>query len=359
MGSHGIQHTAPRPEWLATTVEQPIDAATPVVDAHHHLYQRPGLRYLLDDMLSDLNCEHNVRASIFVQARAMLRADGPEAMKSLGETEFANGVAAMSASNLYGDRRLCAGIVGFADLRQGSGIRPLLEAHMAAAGGRVDEGGRFCGIRHPATWDEDPTLFNAVYPTSNDMLDSASFRAGFKQLSALGLSFDAWVLFSQIPQVTALAQAFPDVPIALNHCGGIALTGRYRDIRTKVFTHWRSYMAELARCPNVMVKLSGLGMPLSGFDFDKSERAPSSTQLADKWEPWVNTCIELFGADRCMYGSNFPVDKASYSYGIGLNALKRLCAYASADEKADIFWRSATRFYRLPSNAIGARAETV
>jgi L-fuconolactonase len=343
-----IQHLVPRPDWLARTVEEPIDTALPVIDAHHHLYDRPGHRYLLQDMLSDLNCDHNVRASVFVQARAMLRAEGLEAMKPIGETEFANGTAAMSASNLYGDKRLCAGIVGFADLRRGVEIRPVLEAHIRAAGGKTTEGGRFCGIRHPATWDEDASLFNSVYPTSRDMLESDGFKAGLGQLDDLGLTFDAWVLFAQIPRVTALARRFPTLSIVLDHCGGVALSGRYAGLTDEVFGQWKTAMTELSQCPNVMVKLSGLGMPLSAFGFDSLDQAPSSEQLAQKWRPWIETCVELFGSARCMYGSNFPVDKASYSYGIGLNALKRLCAGASDEEKDDIFWRSATRFYKLP-----------
>jgi L-fuconolactonase len=340
-------HFSLRPEWLATHVEEPIDSALPVVDAHHHLYERPGLRYLLDEMLEDLRCGHNVRASVFVQARAMLRAGGPEPMKPIGETEFINGISAMSASGAYGKARLCAGIVGFADLRLGDAVRPVLESHIAAAGGTTSAGGRFCGIRQPATWDTDLSLFNPVYRTSEDMLETPAFRMGVAALAALGLSFDAWVLFSQIPRVTALARAFPQLPIVLNHCGGIGLTGQYQQRTEEVFTRWKAAMRELAGCPNVMVKLSGLGMRLSGFGFEARQQAPSSEHLVQKWRPWIETCIETFGSARCMYGSNFPVDKGSYSYGIGLNALKLLCASASASEKADIFWRSATRFYKL------------
>jgi L-fuconolactonase len=343
-----LQHSVPRLDWLAKTAEEPVETTLPVIDAHHHLYDRPGHQYLLKDMLADLNCDHNVRASVFVQARAMLRAEGPEMMKPVGETEFANGAAAMSASNLYGDKRLCAGIVGYADLRLGSEIRSVLEAHISAAGGVTRDGGRFCGIRHPATWDEDGTLFNSVYPTSAQMLESDSFRAGLGQLVDLGLTFDAWVLFPQIPQVTALAHRLPRLPIVLDHCGGIALSGRYAGMTDQVFKRWKTAMTELARCPNVMVKLSGLGMPLSAFGFDRLDQAPSSEQLASKWQPWIETCVELFGSVRCMYGSNFPVDKGSYSYGVGLNALKRLCANLSSYEKDDIFWKSATRFYDLP-----------
>ena len=341
-------HFAVRPDWLATCQEDPVDAALPIVDSHHHLYDRPGLRYLFDDLLQDLSSGHNVCATVFVQARSMLRADAPPHLQPLGETEFANGVAAMSASGIYGDARVCAGIVGFADLTLGDRIRPVLERHIAVAGGTVAEGGRFRGVRQSLTWDLDASLTNPLYPTSEDTMESREFRAGLAHLAPLGLSFEAWVFFHQLPKLTALARAFPDVPMVLNHCGGIVRIARYAGQRDEVFRQWQRGLIELARCPNVMVKLSGLGMRLGGFGFDDRERAPSSTELAEAWRPWIETCLEAFGTRRCMYGSNFPVDKGSYGYGIGLNALKRLVQGASASEKADIFWRSAKTFYRLP-----------
>jgi L-fuconolactonase len=348
MSSASQLHNAVRPAWLATRSEEPIDPAQPIVDAHHHLYDRPGSRYLLDDMLPDLRCGHDVRATVFVQARAMHRVDGPEVLRSIGETEFANGVAAMSASGNYGATRVCAGIVGLADLRLGDAVRPVLEAHVAAAGGPASQGGRFRGIRQPATWDVDASLLNPAYATSEDMLATREFRAGFAHLAPLNLTFDAWLFFHQIPRLTALARAFPTTPIVLDHCGGILGTGQYAGRRDDVFQQWKAALLDLAACPNVMVKLGGLGMRMSGFGFHIRECAPSSIDLADAWRPWIETCIEAFGAARCMFESNFPVDKGNHSYGVGWNAAKRLCSGASAEEKADLFWRSATRFYRLP-----------
>lgn len=347
MSSASQSHTAVRLDWLATQREEPLDPLQPIVDAHHHLYDRPGSRYLLDDMLNDLRSGHNVLATVFVQARAMLRATGPEATKPIGETEFANGIAAMSASGAYGDVRVCDAIVGFADLRLGDAVQPVLEAHIAAAGGPVSSGGRFRGIRHIAAWDPDSALLNPAYPTTETMLDTAEFRTGFARMAPLGLSFDAWVFFHQLPRLTALARAFPQTPIALNHCGGILGVRRYAGRREDIFAQWSAALAELAACPNVVIKLGGLGMRLSGFEFDTRERAPSSSQLADAWRPWIERCIEAFGPERCMFESNFPVDKGSYDYCIGWNAMKRIVGSASADEKADLFWRSASRFYQL------------
>jgi L-fuconolactonase len=191
-------------------------------------------------------------------------------------------------------------------------------------------------------------MLNPAYTPREDMLDSAAFRAGFAHLAALGLSYDAWLYFHQIPRLAALARAFPQVPIVLDHCGGILGIGRYAGRRDEVFAQWSSHLRDLAACPNVMVKLGGLGMRLPGFGFEERDRAPSSAQLAEAWRPWMETCIEAFGAARCMFESNFPVDKGGFAYGVGWNAMKRLAAGASATEKADLFRRSAVRFYRLP-----------
>ena len=336
-----------RPCRLAAQIEEPLDPAQSIVDSHHHLYHRTGLRYLLDEFLADLAHGHNIEATVFVQARAMYRATGSDEMRPVGETEFANGIAAQSASGLYGKARICAGIVGYANLQLGNMVRPVLEAHIRAAGGTASEGGRFRGIRHIAAWDPDPAALNPAYPTTEAMLDSAEFRAGFAHLLPLRLSYDAWLYFHQIPRLTALARDFPDTPIVLNHCGGVLGIGRYAGRREEVSTIWSHALRELARCPNVMVKLGGLGMHLSGLGFETRTVAASSLELSEAWRPWMETCIELFGPSRCMFESNFPADKASYAYGVGWNAMKRIAAGASAHEKDDLFWRSADRFYRL------------
>jgi L-fuconolactonase len=336
-----------RPEWLALTQETPIEPELAVVDAHHHLYHRPHLRYLLDEYLADLSGGHRVRASVVVQARSMLRVDAPAELQPIGETEFTNGMAAMSASGQYGETRVAAAIVGQANLLLGDAVRPILERHIAVAGGTVRQGGRFRGIRHPVAWDPDPYFVNPVYACAEGTLDSAAFRTGMTHLAELDLSFDAWLFFHQIPRLTALARAHPQVPMVLNHCGGILGIAGYAGRQNEVFSRWCIYIRELATCPNVMVKLSGLGMRLGGFGFEDRARAPGSVELAEGWRPWIETCIEAFGPHRCMYGSNFPVDKGSYAFTIGVNALKRLISGASADEKADILVGSAERFYRI------------
>lgn len=336
------QHYIPvREDWLAARQEEILDPGQRIVDPHHHLWERPGWRYRLDDILADIRTGHDVRATVLVQARAFHRADGPEELRPVGETQYAAGVAAMCESGIYGDVRVCAGIVGFADLTRGAAAGAVLDAHIAAGNGR------FRGIRHIATWDPDPEMLNPAYTPAEDMLDSAGFRAGIAEMAKRGLSFDSWMYFHQIPKLAALARAFPQVPMVLNHCGGILGIGGYAGKRDEVFSTWSANMRDLATCPNVMVKVGGLGMRLPGLGLEQGEIAPSSAMLAEAWKPWMDTCIQTFGASRCMFESNFPVDKGGYGYAAGWNAFKRIAAGASAEEKADLFWRSATRFYRL------------
>jgi predicted TIM-barrel fold metal-dependent hydrolase len=344
------QHAAIRPAWLASHSEDVIDPGQPIVDAHHHLYDRPGIRYLFHDMLEDVDDGHDIRATVFVQARAMHRAGGPEEMKPVGETEFANGMAAMSASGIFGRTRLCAGIVSGADLTLGAAARRVLEAHIAAAPAR------FRGIRHTAAWDADSSLLNPAYKVSEDLLATPEFRAGFGQLAPLGLSFDAWLFFHQLPRLTDLARAFPETPIVLNHCGGILGIGPYAGAGNEVYTRWKAGLRDLAACPNVTIKLGGLGMRMCGFGFDALDAPAPSARLAEAWRPWMETAIGLFGANRCMFESNFPVDKCAFSYGVGWNAMKRVCEGASREEKDDLFWRSAARFYRLGPEDLGGLA---
>lgn len=331
----------PRPEWLTRWHEDVIDADLPIVDPHHHLWVRPGWRYLLDDLLADLNGGHNVVATVYMEARSMYRADGPQALRPVGETEFANGVAAMSASGIYGPSRICAGIVGYADLRLGAAVQEVLEAHLRAGGER------FRGIRRGTSWDADPSLQLANSPASPGLLMAPVFREGFGRLAPLGLSFDASVYHTQLPELTDLARAYANTQIVLGHTGVPLGIGAYAGRRDEVFAAWRVAMRDLASCPNVAVKLGGLGMRIMGFGFEKAPQPPSSEDIASAFRPYFETCIELFGASRCMFESNFPVDGFSYPYAAYWNACKHLAQGASADERADLFNRTASRVYRL------------
>ena len=330
-----------RPDWLDRRREPALEPELPIIDPHHHLWDRPDWRYLLDDLLADTNTGHNILATVYVQARAMYRAAGPEEMKPVGETEFVNGVAAMCASGTYGKIRAAAGIVGHADLTLGDQVEPVLAA-LARAGGE-----RFRGIRHITAWDADASILNPSYRPPRGLMGEAKFRDGFRTLGRLGLSFDAWLYHPQIDDVTALARACPGTRIVLNHVGGPVGIGPYAGKHKEIFPGWAASIKALAACDNTFVKLGGLGMRIGGFGFEERPEPPSSRTLADTWRPYIETCIAAFGANRAMFESNFPVDKGSYSYPVFWNACKLLAKGASADEKRELFAGTAARFYRL------------
>ncbi|MBS0530485.1 MAG: amidohydrolase [Proteobacteria bacterium] len=331
----------PREEWLALHHEDILDPARPIVDPHHHLWDRGGQRYLLDDIVKDVESGHNIVATVYVDCRSMYRAHGPEALRPVGEVEFANGVAAMSASGGYGPAKICAGIVGHVDLRLGDAAKPVLEAEIAAGNGR------FRGIRHSSAWDADPAVAGMYASRPQGLLRDANFRKGFACLAPLGLSFDAWLFHPQIGELADLARAFPGTTIVLDHCGGPAGTGRYANQRDEVFKQWKASIADVATCPNVVVKLGGLAMKLLGYDFHDRARPPSSEELATAWRPYIETCIEAFGPDRCMFESNFPPDKGHCSYQVIFNAFKRIAVHYNETEKAALFSGTAARVYRL------------
>jgi L-fuconolactonase len=332
----------PDPAWLAKAEPEPIlEPDLPVVDTHHHLWDMPGYRYLLDEFLADMNTGHKVVATVFNECRSMYRARGPQEMKPVGEIEFCAGVGAMSDSGRYGPARICAGIVGFADLTLGDRVTAVLEAEIAAGGGR------FRGVRHGAAWDDDPIIGNSHVAPGPGLHRGADFRTGLQRLTALGLSFDAWIFHHQVAEVTELARAFPDANIVLCHMGGVLGYGPYTGRKDEVFAAWKSAMVELAKCPNVSVKIGGLMMRLAAIDYLTLPAPPTSQQLADAWRPYAGTCLELFGADRCMVESNFPVEKMGVPYATLFNALKRIASGASAGEKQALFSGTARRVYRL------------
>ncbi|WP_061127029.1 amidohydrolase family protein [Caballeronia catudaia] len=327
-----------RAEWLASGTEAALEPEMPIVDAHHHFYERAGWTYLLDEYLEDARSGHNITASVYMQALTRYRQAGPEPLRPVGEVEY---VADVTAPLQMGKPQVAKGIVGHADLRRGAAVREVLEAELAAGDGRLR------GVRHLATWDADPTLVNPLSAAPRGLLLDPTYRAGVAQLGSLGLSYDAWLFFPQLPELFDLAKAYPDTPFIINHCGGVVRIASYTDQRKEVFDTWARSMRELAQLPNVFVKVGGLGMRINGFDFEKGERPPTSIQLAQTWKPWMLTCIETFGANRCMFESNFPVDKGSYPFSNGWNAFKRLTMQASAAERQALFRATVTNVYRL------------
>jgi len=334
-------HLSVRPQWLALQQEPTLEPDLPIVDAHHHLWDHTGNRYFVPDMLEDLACGHRVVATVAVECHAMYKRSAPPALQPVGEVEFLNGSAAISASGNYGACQIAAGIVGHADLLLGAKVEPVLQALEQAGGGRLR------GLRYSAVWHPDPAARGSLANPPPQVMSDQRFREGFAQLEGRGLSFDAWIYHTQIPEVIDLARAFPSTPIVLNHAGGVIGIGPYAGRREAVRTEWMQSMRELAQCPNVVVKLGGLGMRLYGFELGQRARPPSSQELAALWQPYVQTCIELFGAQRCMFESNFPVDKGSCSYAVLWNAFKRMSSGASAEEKKALFSGTAARVYRL------------
>jgi predicted TIM-barrel fold metal-dependent hydrolase len=271
----------------------------------------------------------------------MYRARGPEAFRPVGEVEFANGVAAMSASGSYGPAAICAGIVSHVNLLLGETARAVLEAEIDAGNGR------FRGIRHSSAWDADPNVAGMYATRPKGLLLDSTFRKGFACLAPLDLSFDAWLFHPQIGELTDLARAFPDTRIVLDHCGGPIGIGSYANRREEIFAAWKASIFEIAGCPNVVVKLGGLAMRLLGYDFHEREKPPSSEQAAAAWRPYIETCIEAFGPDRCMFESNFPPDKGQCSYQVIFNAFKRIAAQYSESEKTALFSKTAADVYWL------------
>jgi L-fuconolactonase len=332
-------HFSPNPEWLAQRTEEPIEPDLPIVDAHHHLWDQPGRRYLFEDLAGDVRCGHNIRATVFAQCHAMYRCDGPEAMKPVGETEFVNGAAAQSASGAYGPARLCAGIVGSVDLLLGSDVAPVLEAHIRAGNGR------FRGIRARTAWHKSDAVRTADIPP--DMLTNPVVRRAIRCIQDADLIYDIWAYHSQLDQVLDLCRAFPDLTIVLDHIGGPILIGPYAGKYDQVFSDWRENIKQLSRLPNVFMKVGGMGMRFGGNDFNTRPLPPTSGDLAKAWGPFVETCIEAFGANRCMFESNFPVDKAMCSYGILWNGFKRMARGCSPSEKNALFSATAASVYRI------------
>ena len=329
-----------RKEWLDQVSEEALEPDLPICDPHHHLWDHPQNRYLLDELLDDLGSGHNVVSTVFMECGSMYRAGGDEAMRPVGETEFVNGVAAMSASGVYGDVRACAAIVSFADLTLGARVGEVLDAHAAASP-------RFRGIRHAAGWDASDEVRNSHTAPPQGLLGQAAFREGFAELGKRGLTFDAWLYHTQIRELVDLASEFPDQPIIFDHFGGPLGIGPYAGRHDEIFSVWRDDVAALARCENVVAKLGGLVMPINGFGFHKADTPPSSAKLAATTSRYYEHMIECFGPDRCMFESNFPVDKASCAYGVLWNSFKRICAGASAADKKALFHDTAVRVYRV------------
>jgi L-fuconolactonase len=327
---------------LAGRDEPILDPDLAIIDAHHHLFDRPALRYMLDEYLADVRAGHRIVASVYVETLAFARPDGPEVLRPLGEIEFADGIGAITASGLHRDCRVCAGIVAYADLRLGDAVAELLDRALELAPER------FRGVRQITL--DDPSEAAYRYITNRPprgVMQSPGFRPGFRHLGPRGLSFDAAVFHHQLPEVADLADAFPDTTIVLDHMGQAMGMETDEQGGAQVFCKWRESLRDLARRPNVVCKIGGLGLPFWGFGFESRDDPVGYLELADAWKPYVETAIEAFGTDRSMMESNFPPDARSCGFVPLWNALKHIVRDCTADEKAALFHRTAVRVYRL------------
>jgi L-fuconolactonase len=334
-------HLPVREDWLALYREEVLQPELPIVDAHHHLWDRQTGRYLADELREDIGGGHRIVSTVYVQCRSMLRSDGPESMKPVGEVEFAGGVAAMFASGAYGPARCCEAVVGGADLALGHGVIPVLEAMREVSGGRLR------GIRNPLAWHASEAVRSSPVVPPRDLMGSASFVEGVRALARYGLTLDVWVYHTQLDELYELARQTPDVTIVIDHFGGPLGVGPHAGKREEVRHAWRASLRRLASLPNTRMKLGGAGLAVFGFEFAAAERPPSSTELAAAWAPYFDICVDCFGAQRCMFESNFPVDKGMFSYTVLWNAFKRLASGASHAERAALFSATAASTYGL------------
>jgi L-fuconolactonase len=330
------RHIPVREDWLALTTEDVVDPDLPIIDAHHHLWDKPGSLYRASEMVADLDCGHRIVGTVFAEGRCHFRPDGPEAFRPVGETEtVVEWVEAQPASGI------AAGIVGYVDLTLGQQAGEVLDAHVEA--GR----GRFKGVRGTTAWHADPDARGSILAPPPGLLYDPGFRAGLRELAARKLVFDAWMYHTQLGELADLAHAMPDLAIVLNHQGGPIGIGPYEGRGGEVMADWKHFMGRLARFPNISVKLGGFGMTMAGFDFHERERPVGSSELARGWGAYMLAAIELFGPARCMFESNFPVDKGTTSYRLLWNAFKTMTSAFSASERRALFFETANRVYCL------------
>ena len=327
-----------RQDWLDLTKEDALDPELPICDPHHHFWHYPTSRYLVDEFLQDISGGHRVLESVFVECLQFYDEGAPTELQPVGETETVDRMA--SAPQAQNQTEIAAGIVGFADVTLGDVVRPVLEAHLQASP-------RFRGIRYATAWHADAKIHNAhTHPPEGLMLDP-TFRTGLQHVAELGLSFDAWLYHTQLGELADLAHTFPTLNIALNHMAGPLGIGPYANQREQEFANWKRQIKALSQCENVTVKLGGRAMKTSGFEWHRKNRPPGSEELAAAMAPYFETCIELFRPDRCMFESNFPVDKASCSYTVLWNALKRVASSYTEAESRWLLHDTAAKFYRL------------
>lgn len=334
-----LRYPPPRQDWLGRVREELLLPDLPIIDAHHHIWAQDGNVYGLSDLAEDAGDGHRIVGTVLVEAHAFYRTTGPEHLRPVGETETI--MNALNDAPDLAEHGLCQAIVANADLTLGDRLEEVIEAHRAAAPDR------FRGVRHMVGRDPHFPEGITIRPAPEGLLKRSDYRDGLCRIERLGLSYDAMLYHSQLSDLVETVALVPGLPVILNHYGVPLGVGPYADRRDEVFAVWKANIRRLAEHRNVTVKLGGLGMVLTGARWHELPDPPNSQALADAWRPWFDICVEAFGADRCMFESNFPVDKGMYSYRTLWNAFKRLTRDLDSADQAALFHDTAARVYRL------------
>ena len=335
-----LARMAHRDDWIGQVVEDVIDPEREIVDPHHHLWNRGGSVYETDAWMAETGSGHNVVQSVFVECHAYYHEDGPEHLRPVGETERIAQIAAESA--VRSDGATIAAIVSHADLRLPV-LDEVLDAHRDAAPDL------FRGIRHAGSHPIEPEPMFIPGRAPAGLYADPDFRRGVQRLGARGMTYDTWHYHYQNREFLDLVCACPDTTIVLDHLGTPVGVGQFAGKRAQIFEVWKEDLAAIAACPNVVAKLGGMAMPDNGYGWHQQERPPSSDDFAAAQADWYHHMIDVFGPERCMFESNFPVEKASIGYRVLWNGFKKIAARYSDAEQDAMFAGTARRIYRLPS----------
>jgi len=323
-------------EWLSGYKEEILEPEIKICDAHHHLWDYPGYQYRSEELLEDISCGHKIVSTVYMECMWAYDRDAPEHLQSLGETKFVKG-----EQEKYQDTacEINKCMVGNANLCHPQ-VAEALDAHLEVYD-------RFRGIRHATGWHASDEIPGTHMGAGKGLMAEKVFRSGLGELFKRNLSFDAWIYHNNIVELADLSSAFPDGVFILDHCGGPLGIGPYEGKRDEVFKEWSEAIAELSQRENVFVKIGGLNMQLNGFAWETKANPPTSDELTEATRPYYLHCIEQFGPERCMWQSNFPVDKVSCSYDVLWNSFKKICNGFSEDEKAWLFHDTAAKVYRF------------
>ena len=324
--------------WLEQVQEGVLDPDRDIVDPHHHLWPQPSMGYNLAELLADTTDGHHVSQTVYMECGAAYHREGPEHLKCVGETEFIANAARLAKEQ--GSPAQIAGLVARADLRDEK-LDSTLEAHEAAAEGL------FRGIRQAGACSEG--IEGLVIPGGAEahLFEQEEFRRGLEHLGTLGLTYDTWLYHFQLPEFIELARAVPETTMILDHFGTPLGVGPFAGQREAIFEKWKSDIADLAECPNVFMKVGGLAMPDNGFGWYGREMPPTSDEFVDAQLPYYEHTINCFGPERCMFESNFPVDRLSVGYRVLWNAFKKMTSHFSEEDKNLMFSGVARKVYRL------------